>query len=312
MKRIIFYTESEWAFGSIHYELSKYLFSHGVNAEVLPWNRQYRKAEMTELAGMVDTFVTSPQGYTKLADHYKINPKRIIMIVHARLDLVDLIKQKGLGEFTKPKQLVVISKHLQLLAKELGVKRIPKLLYLGVNTDLYMTAPSTSLQTVGYAGAFHIREEFDDDLIDSDYQAQNSLKRAYLVQEAAQKAGLKLRVAQLYHNSFVTMPGFYRKVDCVVVSSSQEGAGLPALEAAAAGRLVISTPVGHWPERALKGGGLSVPIDEKQFVAETAKLLLFYKDHPKEFAEKCRAIQKYAKGYDWNEVISDWIKLLAA
>ncbi|HSX14554.1 MAG TPA: glycosyltransferase [Candidatus Saccharimonadales bacterium] len=312
MKRIIFYTEPEWAFGSIHYELCKYLFARGLNAEVLPWNRSYRRAEMKELAAVVDVFVTSPQGYIRLVDNHQISPNKIIMIVHARLDLVELIKQKGIKEFAKPRELVVVSKHLQQLAKQLGLKRQPKLLHLGINTDLFASKPATSLKVVGYAGAFHIREEFDDELIDSDYQEQNALKRAYLVQEAVQKAGLKLKVAQLYHNSFVTMPGFYHKVDCVIVSSSAEGAGLPALEAAAAGRLVISTPVGHWPERSKDGGGLVVPIHESKFVAETTKLLQYYKAHPKEFRQKCRSIQEHAKSYDWSELIDDWISLLTS
>lgn len=54
----------------------------------------------------------------------------------------------------------------------------------------------------------------------------------------------------------------------MIIASTEEGAGLPALEAAAAGRLVISTPVGHWPERAGSEKGITVPIEESAFTEQ--------------------------------------------
>ena len=120
---------------------------------------------------------------------------------------------------------------------------------------------------------------------------------------------MPLKVAIHYHNSFNTMPGFYPTVGAVVISSTHEGAGLPALEAAAAGRLVISTPVGHWDRVGYKGA-VEVPIDEVQFVDRCAGALSFYKNNPKDYEARCYGIREHAKGYDWQYHIESWINLI--
>ena len=84
------------------------------------------------------------------------------------------------------------------------------------------------------------------------------------------------------------MPEFYRSVDAVVTSSISEAAQLPVMEAAAAGRLVIGTPVGHFPLRAYQGGGIIAPAAADKFRAFTAATLRYYKDNPTAYVEKCR------------------------
>jgi hypothetical protein len=54
MKKIIFYVEPNWAFGSIHSELAKYLWSSGFDCKILPWNQSYTWAEMQELNDVCD------------------------------------------------------------------------------------------------------------------------------------------------------------------------------------------------------------------------------------------------------------------
>jgi glycosyltransferase involved in cell wall biosynthesis len=151
------------------------------------------------------------------------------------------------------------------------------------------------LRTVGFAGAIsgvHV-----------------DIKRPWLVEQAVKQAGLELKLAHGYHNSYVTMPGYYPTVDALIVASTEEGAGLPALEASAAGRLVISTPVGLWQNNS-GNTGHTVPIEESEFLAETVKLLEFYKNEPAAYRDKCLATQQHARSYDWSQVISDWVGLL--
>jgi glycosyltransferase involved in cell wall biosynthesis len=105
------------------------------------------------------------------------------------------------------------------------------------------------------------------------------------------------------------MPGFYKQVDAVVIASTEEGAGLPALEASAAGKLVISTPVGIWLAKA-DTSGHTVPIDESEFVAQTVDLLNYYKDNPTAYQQKCLETQQHAQCYDWENVIQPWINLV--
>ena len=82
------------------------------------------------------------------------------------------------------------------------------------------------------------------------------------------------------------------------------------LEAAAAGKLCIGTPVGYFAENGLKGGGIQVPIDEEPFVSDTIILLDYYKNNQEEYLKKCLDIQEYARyNYDWKYVIDGWIEL---
>ena len=72
MKQVTFFTEPEWAFGVIHYELVKHLFVHDVNATVLPWNKQYTAQEIAELAAVVEAFVSTPYGVAILIDRVMV------------------------------------------------------------------------------------------------------------------------------------------------------------------------------------------------------------------------------------------------
>ncbi len=300
MKRILFYVDHEWAFGSIHNELTKYLPARGIDAQVLPWSTNYTVAEIAELDSCVDTYVTTPIGYITLRRDYAVDPAKIVVVVHGIIDFYDIINTYGLQEFAAPRQFAVVSEFLRSKAHELGILRQPIVLPLGINTNRYAVAPATQLRTVGYAAAFRR----------IDAHTGYDLKRGYLVEQCAKAAGLEFKVAQNYHNSYVTMPGFYASVDCIITASTEEGAGLPALEAGAAGRLVISTNVGHWPEKVGKKGGHEVPMDEAAFVAETTKLLQQYAADPAAFAKKCRAIQRHAATYDWSYVVDAWAEAI--
>lgn len=300
MKRVTFYTDHEWAFGSIHLELCKYLFSKHIDAQLLPWSTRYSVEEMAELDVITDVYVTTPTGYNVLVHDYMIDPSKIVVVVHGIIDFYDIINTHGQAEFDRPKVFAVVSEFLRTKACELGIAREPIVLPLGINTNRYHVPPATVLRTVGYAAAFR---RVDD-------HTGYDLKRGYLVEQCAAAAGLKCKVAQTYHHSYVTMPGFYESVDCIITASTEEGAGLPALEAGAAGRLVISTAVGHWPEKVGDKGGHEVPMDEAAFMAETTKLLQSYKADSTAFAQKCHAIQKHAASYDWSNAIDQWIAVL--
>ena len=293
-KRIVFYTESEWAFGIIHYELTKYLFAHGVNSIVLPWSRHYTQQEMCELSDNIDYFVSSPWGVAILIDRFGIPPEKCIAIGHALLDLEKLstFLQENI---TRLHAYSVVSEWLVEQSRLLGLPRVPNLTPLGINYNSFYSEPSDRLRTVGYAGAVVTIHE--------------KIKRYWLVEQATTRAGLELKSAQLYHNSFVTMQGFYKSIDAVLVASTEEGAGLPALEASAAGKLVISTPVGLWLTNS-GNSGHTVPIEETAFMKETVDLLNFYKEHPDEYRKKCLDTQAHAQKYDWSNVINLWVEIM--
>lgn len=295
MKRIVFFTETEWAFGVIHYELTKYLFCYGVNATLMPWNKQYSLLEVNELENSIDYFVATPYGVAILIDTYKVAPEKCIAVAHARMDIECLMT--FLPEYrTRLAGYGVVSEWLKQQSAELGVERIPTVAQIGINYNSFFNWPSRELKTVGYAGA-----------INAD-NIHRHIKRPWLIEAATQQAGLPLKIAHGYHNSWVTMPGYYKSVDCVIVASTEEGAGLPALEAAAAGKLVISTPVGIWLAKA-EDSGHTVPIEETEFVKQTVDLLNYYKNLPDEYQIKCIETQQHARRYDWANVIHNWVEL---
>lgn len=311
MKKVVFFFEPDWAFGSVHYELFKYLWPEGYNCHLLAWNKPYTVEELQELDRHVDFWVTTPHGYRYLEYVYCAIPaERVVVIAHAPLDLEELAHHHGLKDFDRFRGYGVVSEYLKDYSIKMGITRQPIVCPVAINYHTYYNTPSLELRRVGYAGTFHEREEFSEADINSKLAQPKFKKRGYLVRDVAVKAGLEFLVAQHYHNSFVTMGGFYKNVDCVIMASTEEGAGLPVLEAGAAGKLVIGTPVGHWPQRVGDKGGIVVPIPEKEFVEQCVEILMYYKNHPAEYRNRCLQIQEHAKTYDWSHYLQPWINVL--
>ena len=296
IKKIVFFTEPEWAFGIIHYELIKYLFQHRINATVLNWYLPCTTEEMQELSRSIDYFVSTPHGIGILIDRYGIEPEKCVVVAHAALDLQHFSWFTP-DNLTRVHSYGVVSQWLSEQSQVMGIDRLPTVVPIGINYHAFYTRPNLELRTVGYAGAIN-----PDNI-------HRHIKRPWLVEQATAQAGLTFQVAHSYHNSWVTMPGFYQAVDAVVVASTEEGAGLPALEASAAGRLVISTPVGIWLSKA-GNSGHTVPVEETDFMTETTALLAFYRDNPVVYRLKCESTQAHAECYDWSRVIGNWIELL--
>jgi glycosyltransferase involved in cell wall biosynthesis len=171
---------------------------------------------------------------------------------------------------------------------------------LGINYSEFCTEISERLTTVGYASSMSVKT----------YGIE--WKRGKLAEAATREAGLAFKVAGSTANqmSFHDMPAFYRSVDAVVTSSISEAAQLPVMEAAAAGRLVIGTPVGHFPLKAYQGAGIIAPIEPDKFKAFTTATLRYYAQNPAAYGDKCLLIQEAARKFDWQYSIGDWIELI--
>ena len=310
MKNVIFYFEPDWAFGTIHYELFKHLWAEGYNCQLLPWNRAYTVEELRELDQQTDLWVSNPHGYRHLVHVFKsVAPDRCVMVSHAASDIHELIDHHGLAEFNNCKKYGVVSEFLKTYGQGVGVTRTPMICPIGINYHTFKAEPNAGLTSIGYAGKYNER------LIGNEEEGYHThitrLKRSYLVREVAERVGLRFVVANHYHNSFVTMPGFYKSVDCIMVSSTNEGAGLPVLEAGAAGKLVISTEVGHWHDRVAPLGGITAPMDENEYIDSCVEILTYYKNRPEEYRARCYQIQEHAKEYDWSNYLGNWIELLS-
>jgi len=311
MKRVIFFLEPEWAFGTVHYELFKYLWGYGFNCQLLPWNKSYTVEEMRELNDTVDLFVTTPHGWRFLGYNYcVVDPAKCVIVAHAKIDYTELIHLHGYNDFDKFYKFAAVSEWLVSLAGQLGIQRVPDHCPIGINFNTFYSPPNDSLRVVGYAGSYNDRSQFSEADIKSNLALPKYHKRSWLVKEATERAGLEFRAAETYHKTFITMPGFYKNVDAVICASTEEGAGLPVLEGGAAGKLVIGTPVGHWQARVAPYGGDTVPVDEQEFLDNTITLLSYYKNNPDKYRARCMEIQHHAQGYDWKYVIDRWVSLL--
>jgi hypothetical protein len=298
--RLLFFGYRARSHGRVYYDLCKQLYDRGYIADVMDWKADHTD-HIAKLTSYYDLFMTSLDGVSVLADRYKIPYEKIIALSHGDYDIPILIDEKGLEPFSKVAAYGVVSPSLLCSSLNLGVTRIPAVVPIGIDFDEFQAEIPEQLTTVGYASTISVISKFGVEL-----------KREHLARECAEEAGLDYRrsVSTESYLWFVYMPEFYKTVDAVLIPSLQEGAGLPAMEAAAAGRLVISTPTGHFPLKAAQGGGIIAPIDAGKFKTFAAAKLRYYKDNPVAYRDKCQEIQLAARQFDWRYAIDEWIELI--
>ena len=135
-------------------------------------------------------------------------------------------------------------------------------------------------------------------------------KRGALARACAVAAGLQF--TPIDNLPFEKMPDYYGSISSLLMPSLQEGAGYPPLEGAAAGRLVIGTPVGHFPRLAYEGLGILAPLEAGAFQRFTVEKLVYYRNNPAAYVDKCTAIRDACAQRDWRCVVVDWIDLFSS
>jgi glycosyltransferase involved in cell wall biosynthesis len=304
--RIAFFIHNEWAFGTIHYELTKLLHPYGIDASVMDWQIKYSTKELLAYNKQIDLIITIPQALPFL--HSQGIPLQKCMVVfHSELDILYYNSTVHPHYQIEIKHLGAVSLWLINRGKELNITRDINYLPLGINYKRYYHPPSNELKTIGYASIFHDRKEMS---INNLCDHPGLHKRAYIIKEIAEKLNLNFVIANKHHNSFVTMPGFYPSVDCVMSASLKEGAGLPVLEAGAAGKLTLTTVVGHFAEKITDAGAIALPFDEDDYKQQAETILTYYIKNPEEYRIKCLSIQEHAKTYDWSNHIDYWVNLI--
>ena len=232
-----------------------------------------------------------------LHNEYKVPFDKIISIAHGQWDILLARQNFGLDVLSKIKKYAVVSNILKEKSIEFGSPVIPEVVELGIHFDLLYNKPSDSLKTIGYAGAYETVNYFGQEI-----------KRGRLVKDIAEKTNLNLNNHEFFN--YMCVPSYYKQIDCLIMSSTEESVGLPMLEGAAAGKLCIGTPVGYFERNGLKGGGFQVSLEENQFVHEVSAILNYYKYNPEQYHKKCLDIQEYARyNYDWSKVIHQWVEL---
>ena len=300
MKKVLFYTENGWAFGSIHHGLCKELYKYNIYANLLDWTATYTSEEFELLNTTYDLFVTNPEAVLRLHYNYGIPLNKIITIAHGQWDILLAKKEANMDFYPELHSYAVISQVLKNKSIEFNISVTPKVVKVGIHFDLFYQPIKNSLKNIGYGGAKETVNFFGEEI-----------KRGHLVEKVISGIEDLNLVSHKFYNH-LCMPAYYNKIDALIMSSLEEAGGLPAMEAAAAGKLVIGTPVGYFEENGKYGGGVLVPLDELGFLNETRKNLMYYKDNPKEYKEKCEEIQYYAREhYDWSKTIHSWVELFS-
>jgi hypothetical protein len=302
MRKILFFTSTVWALGVIHASLAKRLFAHGIHADVLDWRASYTKEEFQHLMRVYDYFLVTPDSLNILHTdaHYGVPLNRIFTIAHHVEDLVVARQRMGSLDFlSEVAGLAAVSDDIAVdAATRLGVTRAFKLVTNGVETAMFDGPPATSLNAVGHVGPHKL--EWDN---------VKDCKRPELLEKALQ--GLPLVHKQQPRQHYMAMPSRYWDIDATLVTSAYESCGLPALETAAAGRLVVSTPTGYFRKH-YQGLGALCSMEPEAFVKDARAILLHYKDSPQRYRERCQTAQDYCRQhFDWSTTLSSWLEVFA-
>jgi glycosyltransferase involved in cell wall biosynthesis len=298
MKKVLFFTQNRWAFGSIHHALCKELYKFDIYANLLDWTVEYTRKEFDLLNDTYDFFVTMPDAVLQLHYKYGIPLEKIVSVAHAQWDVLLAKQQADFDFYPRLHKFSVISQVLKDKCNEWGISVNPMISKLGLHFDLFYGKPSTSLSKIGYGGSNEINNFFGQEI-----------KRPKLIEEVIDGLeGFELVRHQFYNH--MCMPAYYKSIDCIIMSSIEEAGGLPMMESAAAGRLCMGTPVGYFEHNSQNGGGILLPMDSESFVSNAKAALNYYKNNPEEYHKKCLDIQEYARyNYDWKYVIDGWIEL---
>lgn len=291
-KKVLFFFENDWAFGQIHNALAKRLYQYKIYCHVLDWRTSYSHQEFLYLQSKFDAIVTVPSVIDCLIS-YDVPLSKVIGVAHHEKDIILGLQKIG-NRFEELLGYGVIHKHLVEVSAKAGIKRIPKIVPNGLDFDYFYNPVKDKLEIVGYAGA-----------ITSAMSDSSEFKRSYLISPIINKTNLTLKLHNRMHH--LCMGGYYQSVDSILVTSKYEGCGLPAMEAAAAGRLVLGAKVGCFDGSA----GLLCRTPDEEFITDAIDHLERCKD-PAVYKEHCERFQQYARDhYDWSQVVNNYVDLLS-
>lgn len=302
VKSLLIYSDTIWALGAIHNGLMAALRQLGWRAEIRRYPDSWDGVkEFAFEAAEFDHVLAIPGGNAAALERYGVPREKTTLVAHAEHDLQyarDIDGYAGFG---------VVSDALAHSATVLGIQREPSVLRVGVDCNQFRMPSATALATIGYASILSKRTPEGVEI-----------KRGALAQQCAEEVGLQFRPAfdpdWADHRKSILplnqMPAYYGTVDAVLIPSLLEGASLPALEGAAAGRLVIGTPVGHIPRLAYEGMLLLAPLGADDFKRFTVDRLRYFRLNSQAFADYCQIAQGAAQARDWSRVVGDWVSLI--
>ena len=300
MLRVLFYTAPKWAFGAIHNGLIKRLREFNVQADVLSWSDNYTLEEFQHIQRSYDYVVTTPDSVFVVCDksQYQVPLSKVVVIAHHSRDFyLGTERMGGIDFYDELAQVACVHQSIADIAKQIGVQRKVHVVTVGVDTPMFAGPPAQTLETIGHVGT-HQFIQFDG----------NDCKRPELLNRVLE--GMAVSYIDHPKQHYLAMPARYWDIDATVVTSSYESVGLPYLESAAAGRLVIGTPTGYF-EAHHAGLGALCRMDPEGFVRDARAAIAYYRDSPRAYRERCQQVQEYCRQtFDWSKTIPTWLEVL--
>ena len=292
MTNVLFFIEDNWAFGAIHKALCKRLAPYDINADILSWSKSYTLDEFAFIVKRYDYILTSPESVVALLT-YNVPLEKMVIVAHGSESLHRAVNLLGTKVFNSFHNYAVVNPALDLLGKKLEIERIPLFVKIGIDSKFFDIPLSKGLTKIGYAGTTkHILKDGQD------------CKRVHLAYKLSEVTGVPL-ITPKSKMPHICMPFYYSQFDALLITSTEETACLPMMEACAAGRLVLSTKVGYFNENANE----LCEMAENNYLDDAVKYLNFYKN-TKEYTDRCGYVRQYAlDNYDWEHSIKQWVNL---
>lgn len=292
MNSVLFFIQNGWAFGTIHHGLIKRLWDHRIYSNLLDWNLGSSLEEHAYFCQRYRQVCTTIDGITHVLNA-GWPASKIVGVAHSERDLVLTLGKHDASIVEQLKGFAVVNPSLIRVSAELGFKRVPTVVRVGIDTEIFDMPLPRELKTIGYAGArvFHMSNKTE-------------CKRGHLIDRVIE--GLPITLKERVNYNHLAMPGYYNTLDGLLMTSSYESVGLPALEAAAAGRLAFGAKVGYF--NGSYGHLCRTPDDE--YVADAREAIQRYVADPKAFRIACINARKAVReNHNWDRCIADWVSL---
>lgn len=296
MKKVLFFIDHNWVFGKIHNELIKALYPE-FYCDLKSWSVSMTLEEGNLFKDKYDLFVSTPEGCRVLHDSYNIPFNKLVGTVHADYDIYTCLNVNCDNDFfDKLGGYSVIWPDGQKMSLSLGVRRLPKVVPVGLFNAFYPKKDVTTPRRIGYFGKFN---RFDQ-------KYKFDIKRGFLVQQVAERCGLEFHIEN--NVNFLVADQLYKSPDIVMFSSLMEGNPYPALEGFASGIPVLGTNTGIFPDYVRSGGGgVILPFEEGAYVEKAVEIIEKWKTDPDEYRKVCNESMAVGEKIDWKFIRKFWV-----
>lgn len=309
MRRILFFVDSEWAFGSIHNGLRKCLYPE-YDCDLLCWSKLYSAETFRYLIEKYDLFWSTPDGAFALHNSYGVPNNKLVGLAHHDWDIWHPVEKAKAAEnkyigspqhFQDLCGFAVVGKKLVTTTFAWGIPRVPTVLPMGLHVRDYVRPMSTEIKRLGYFGRM---ERFDTRDFDH--------KRGRLAVEVAQRTGLEFYApaTQEQEVHYLATSQMYRNIDLLMFCSLQEGQPCTAYEALASGVPVLGTAAGVFDELAQNGCGGVLPYEEDAFVEQAVEVIEALKNDHGLYQKMHEAALETSRAFDWAALKPVWLEYI--